>query len=147
MTMPGNTTTHPSAEVLHAFKAGQLTPDAAQTIFRHLLACPDCTRAAQDIPLHPTPGDGRRVRHVVYLHHARDTDGEVIFFFTDPDAGGAEYCSSPVTGLRRLRSAVIDQQKHGVLARFRITTHNTDYETQMPQDKAAHLATELGLAK
>ena len=53
--------------------------------------------------------------------------------------------SSPITNLRRIPSAVIDGCGHGHIARYRITTQNTEYEVQMPWDKADHLAKELGL--
>jgi hypothetical protein len=82
---------------------------------------------------------------VVYLHHTRDRDGEVVFFFLDRERNGDEPLqSSPVNTIRRCRSAVLDLKGHGSLGRYLITTQNTLYEVQLPLDKADHLAQELG---
>ena len=55
---------------------------------------------------------GRRVN---YLHHTRDRDGDVIFYFSDPLNFGdaAVLTSSPVTGMRRVLSGVVDAQGGG----------------------------------
>lgn len=86
-------------------------------------------------------------RAVTYLHHTRDAEGDVVFFFTDAAAADRQAVlqSSPVQGLRRVATAVIDRRGHGDLARYRITTEHTEYDVQMPADKADHLALELGL--
>jgi hypothetical protein len=82
---------------------------------------------------------------VVYLHHTRDRDGEVVFFFLDREKSGDEPLqSSPVRNLRRSRSAVLDLKGHGSLGRYLISTQNHVYEVQLPLDKADHLAQELG---
>jgi hypothetical protein len=84
-------------------------------------------------------------RQVVYLHHTRDKDGDVILYFVDrPHTGEQVMQSSPVTAIRRLSSAVIDLEGHGAMAKYLISTAHTDYEVQMAKDKADHLATEVG---
>jgi hypothetical protein len=83
---------------------------------------------------------------VLYVHHTRDTDGDIILLFTDPrDAGRSLRKSSQVVSLRRLLSAVHDPQGRGNLAKYLIVTQNSEYEVQMPRDTAEHLARELGL--
>jgi hypothetical protein len=91
------------------------------------------------------PGPRTR-KHVQYLHHTRDADGDVIFYFVDPQMGDEVRQSSPVVGLRRLPSPVLDVQGSGDLVKYLIATQNTDYEVQLPHQKAAHLALELGLS-
>jgi hypothetical protein len=84
-------------------------------------------------------------KSVVYLHHTRDKDGDVVFFFLDREKSGTEPVrSSPVLGIRRCHSAVLDVKGHGRMGRYVVTTQNTVYEVQMPLDKADHLAKELG---
>jgi hypothetical protein len=83
---------------------------------------------------------------VLYMHHTRDADGDVVFFFVHPrDAGRSLRKSSPVVGLRRLLSAVHDPDGRGNLAKYLIVTRNSEYEVQMSRDTAQHLARELGL--
>jgi hypothetical protein len=85
-----------------------------------------------------------RRKQVLYVHHTRDADGDVVFYFVDArDAGRALRQSSPVVSLRRLLSAVFDPQGRGNLAKYLIVTQNSEYEVQMPRDKAQHLAQEL----
>jgi hypothetical protein len=82
---------------------------------------------------------------VVYVHHTRDRDGDVILYFTDMrnDSGQAPFQSSPVVSIRRSTSAVLDRNGQGGLGKYIITTQNTDYEVQMPHELAKHLAREL----
>jgi hypothetical protein len=83
-------------------------------------------------------------KQVRYLHHTRDTDGDVIFYFLDPlkeEAGIMQ--SSPIVGIATVRSAVLDVTNHGRLGKYVIVTQNTAYEVQMPADKADHLLLEL----
>ena len=81
---------------------------------------------------------------VIYLHHTRDADGDVIFFFIDPrDPGAAVRQSSPVRSLRRASSAVLDLHGHGSLATYILATANSEYQVQLPRDTANHLAAEL----
>jgi hypothetical protein len=86
---------------------------------------------------------GRSTRSVVYVHHTRDRDGDVILYFTDPQAADRRTTmqSSPVLGLRR----VYDGVPTGDLGRYIVSTRNTDYDLQMPREKAHHLARELNL--
>jgi len=90
----------------------------------------------------------RTRKSVVYLHHTRDRDGDLIFYFTDAQhiADGTFLQSSPLVGIRRSWSAVLDHQGRGNLGKYILATRNTEYEVQMPHDKAAHLALELGVA-
>jgi hypothetical protein len=84
-------------------------------------------------------------RNVIYLHHTRDHDGDVVFYFLDHERAGEEPMqSSPITGIRRYLSAVLDLDGHGSLTRYLLTTKNTEYLVQMPRDKADHLAREVG---
>jgi hypothetical protein len=88
-------------------------------------------------------------RSVHYLHHTRDNDGDVIFYFSDGstgEGGGAAVLkSSPITALRRLQSGVVDRGGLGK-TRYVLRTQNNDYLVYMTQDHAAHLARELGVA-
>jgi hypothetical protein len=86
---------------------------------------------------------GRSTRSVVYVHHTRDRDGDVILYFTDPKAGDRRTTmqSSPVLGLRRVYEAALT----GDVARYIVSTRNTDYDLHMPREKAHHLAKELHL--
>jgi hypothetical protein len=89
------------------------------------------------------PSEGPK--NVVYLHHTRDRDGEVVFFFLDHERSAEEPLqSSPVTSIRRCHSAVVDRAGHGALGRYQIATQNTLYEVQLPLDKTDHIARELG---
>lgn len=121
--------------------------------------CPWCGRlmvvptptAPSTVRLVPPAGIGGSVvpaRTVTYLHHTRDPGGDVVFYFTDPAVDGIRevWQSSPVRGLRRLPTAVIDRRGHGSLSRYRISTEHSEYEVLIPADKAGHLATELGLS-
>ncbi|HKI38751.1 MAG TPA: hypothetical protein VKA46_43280 [Gemmataceae bacterium] len=83
---------------------------------------------------------------VVYLHHTRDGDGDVILFFIDPRVcpAGTHLQSSPVLGIRRSSSAIIDLRGDGQVGKYVIVTENSTYELQMPRAKAEHLARELG---
>jgi hypothetical protein len=83
---------------------------------------------------------------VQYLHHTRVRDGDVVFFFVDPHMGNNLRQSSRVVGLRRLPGPVLDVQGSGDLIKCLIATLNTDYEVQLPHQKADHLAVELGLS-
>jgi hypothetical protein len=84
-------------------------------------------------------------KNVIYLHHTRDRDGEVVFYFLDHERSGEEPLqSSPVCSIRRCHSAVLDLSGHGSLGRYHIATQNTLYEVQLSLDKADHLARELG---
>jgi hypothetical protein len=89
----------------------------------------------------------RKRRIVLYLHHTRDRDGEVIFYFHDPQIGvnGAVMQSSPVVHIRRSFSAVLDRHGRGDQGKYIICTTNTDYEVQMSREKGEHLAMELGV--
>lgn len=85
---------------------------------------------------------------VLYLHHTRDADGDVLFYFVDPArcGDGDVLQSSPIVGLKRLPALVV--QREGVAAgkgRYLISTANTDYAVQLSHERAAHLARELGL--
>ena len=95
------------------------------------------------------PGGGSVARSVHYLHHTRDNDGDVIFYFSDGstgEGGGAAVLkSSPITALRRLQSGVVDRGGLGK-TRYILRTQNNDYLVYMTQDHAAHLARELGVA-
>ncbi len=86
-------------------------------------------------------------RSVQYLHHTRDPDGDIIFYFSDPQTNpdGAVEKSSPVVAMRRVANGVVDRGGSG-LARYILTTQNSEYEIQMVRDKASHLAMELGIA-
>jgi hypothetical protein len=86
---------------------------------------------------------------VTYLHHTRDRDGDVIFYFLDPErpTGNQVMQSSPVLGLSRCLSAVLDPEGRGNVGKYIITTQNTCYEVQMPRDKAEHLLREVGVPK
>jgi hypothetical protein len=83
-------------------------------------------------------------KQVQYLHHTRDANGDVIFFFKEPikkDAGVMQ--SSPILAIAGSSSAVLDVAEHGRLGKYVIKTQNTIYEVQMPVDKADHLKMEL----
>ena len=83
-------------------------------------------------------------KYVHYLHHTCDADGNVIFFFVDPrDKVGVRYRSSPVRALRRTGSTVLDLQGRGNLGKYLIVTQNSEYEVQMPCERAEHLAAQL----
>ena len=84
----------------------------------------------------------RNRKCVIYLHHRRDHDGDVLFYFLDvQDGDDAKVMqSSPIERIRRSYSAVIDPEGCGNLARYIISTQNTDYQVQMPVQRAAHLA-------
>jgi len=72
---------------------------------------------------------------VTYLHHTRDQDGDVVFYFTDRTA--EVHQSSPLVKLVCLAT-------EGVQARCVLCTQNNNYEAQIPLEKAEHLAVELG---
>jgi hypothetical protein len=95
------------------------------------------------------PGGDSGARSVHYLHHTRDNDGDVIFYFSDgstEEGGGlAVLGSSPITALCRLRSGVVDRGGLGK-TRYVLRTRNNDYLLYLTQDHAAHLARELGVA-
>jgi hypothetical protein len=81
---------------------------------------------------------------VVYLHHTRDRDGDVVFYFLERERGGDQPLqSSPIVSIKRGVSAVLDVKGRGNLGRYTLVTQNTEYEVQMPHDKADHLAREL----
>jgi hypothetical protein len=86
-------------------------------------------------------------RSVVYRHHTRDRDGDVILYFLDMRIGGGRALlqSSPVVAIRKSPSAVLDRTGRGGLGKYLISTRHTDYEVQMPHDRAEHLTRELGL--
>jgi hypothetical protein len=88
----------------------------------------------------------RPKRSVRYVRHGRDADGDLIMYFVDPcrPSGGALMQSSPIVGLRRVYSAVIDLQGGGAVGRYVVRTCNTDYEVQMSPAAAEQLAVELG---
>jgi hypothetical protein len=87
-----------------------------------------------------------RRKYAVYLGHRCDLDGDVLFYFRDLAVGAGDkvFQSSPVQGIRRLRSPVIDQHGNGRLARYIIETENSEYEVQMPVEAARHLGSQLG---
>ena len=84
-------------------------------------------------------------RIVLYVHHSRDRDGDIVFFFKDMQIGGGHALvqSSPVVSIRRSRSAVLDLRGRGGLGKYLIETQRSLYEVQMPHDRAEHLAREL----
>jgi hypothetical protein len=106
-----------------------------------------CSASQTELLQERSKPEVKTARWVEYLHHTRDSDGEVIFYFVDPTSGDDRPAlkSSPVKGLRRLPGAVIEGRGRGCLARYRITTLNSEYEVQMAADKADHLAKELGI--
>lgn len=86
-------------------------------------------------------------RTVLYLHHTRDADGDVVFYFVDPTrCGDGEFLqSSPVVRLRRLSGPVLERdQVQAGRGKYLIVTQNTDYEVQLSHERAAHLAREVG---
>jgi hypothetical protein len=87
----------------------------------------------------------RKRQCVVYVHHTRDSDGDVILYFRDMRicGGHALVQSSPIVSIRRGTSAVVDRQGQGGLGKYIITTQHTEYDVQMPHDRADHLAREL----
>jgi hypothetical protein len=90
----------------------------------------------------------RQKKCVLYLHHTRDADGDMIFFFVDPSRGpaGTVLQSSPILGIRRASSAVLDLLGDGQQGKYVILTDHSAYEVQMPRAKAEHLAEELSLS-
>ena len=54
--------------------------------------------------------DGANCRRVNYLHHTRDRDADVVFYFSDPPNLDIPVVltSSPVIGMRRVLSGVVD---------------------------------------
>jgi hypothetical protein len=104
-----------------------------------------CGRCGQRLQVPNCSTDDPHFRKQVrYLHHTRDTDGDVIFYFLDPLKEEADMMqSSPVVGIAPVRSAVLDVASHGRLGKYVILTQNTAYEVQMPADKADHLLLEL----
>ena len=68
----------------------------------------------------------------------------MILFFTDPQGADRRITmqSSPVVSLRR----VYDGVPAGDLGRYIVSTSNTDYDLQIPREKAHHLARELNLS-
>jgi hypothetical protein len=90
-----------------------------------------------------TPRLNRRVR---YVGHGRDADGDLILYFVDPcrSLGSALLRSSPIVGLRRMYSAVMDLLGAGAVSRYVIHTCNTSYEVQVPPAVAEQLAREVG---
>lgn len=82
---------------------------------------------------------------VLYVHHTRDADGDVVCFFVDPqDPAGELRQSSPVARLRMAGSAVLDRAGRDDLGKYVLSTQNSDYEVQLSHERAEHLAWELG---
>jgi hypothetical protein len=94
------------------------------------------------------PKTSRPRREVIYVHHTKDQDGDVVLRFRDLTAGdpSALFVSSPIVGVKRLYAAVFDAAGRGDLASVLVSTTRTDYATTMPVRLFEHLQTELSLA-
>jgi hypothetical protein len=119
-----------------------------------LALCPLC-RGRFRVPDQPSSSSAKtklaetklecQPRAVHYLHHTRDPDGDVVFFFNEAGPAAQEpKQSSPILWIRRKRTATIDRGGNGALCRYAIHTQNSLYEVQIPRDKADHLAKEIG---
>ena len=115
-----------------------------------LIRCPHCNSSLDASALEPgqkglCPRCQSRFRLpcgkvVSYLHHTRDADGDVVFFFKDGEAEPLQ--SSPIVDVQQL------PEKPGfvtgrTLARYLITTSNSAYEVVIPKDTADHLLREI----
>jgi hypothetical protein len=87
----------------------------------------------------------KKRQSVVYVHHTRDCDGDVILYFRDTRTPGGQppLQSSPVISIRRSPSAVVDCAGRGGLGKYILTTQNSDYEIQIAHDLARHIIREL----
>ncbi len=96
----------------------------------------------------PFRGEGtpQERKCVLYLHHERDSDGDLIFYFIDPSRGSAGEIlqSSPIVEIRRSLSAVIDLKGDGEVGKYVILTRHSAYEVQMPRRRAEQMARALG---
>jgi hypothetical protein len=82
-------------------------------------------------------------RRVNYLHHTRDSDGNVILYFSLPPSVEV-YQSSAVRGIARLDLGATGPGGYRGRARYVVSTENSAYEVEMPLATADHLAVELG---
>lgn len=87
----------------------------------------------------------RQRREVVYRHHSRDSDGDVVLFFIDLAEPENLLKSSPVISIERSYAAIFDAKGHGDLASVVISTRQTAYTTTMPLRLFEHLQIELEL--
>jgi hypothetical protein len=84
-------------------------------------------------------------REVVYVHHTRDKDLDVLLLFRDltsPDPA-ALIRSSPVLAVRRTLAAVFDAEGRGDLVSVEVNTANTTYTLTMPWRLFLHLQREI----
>lgn len=87
----------------------------------------------------------RTRRRAIYIRHIQDQDGDLILHFVDPIRcpRGTFLSSSPVVGIRRVLSAVLDTQDDQSLSRYLVSTENSDYEVEMRRSEAVDLAAAL----
>lgn len=93
--------------------------------------CPHCKQRFR------MPSERKRV---TYLHHTRDTDGDVVFFFKEGD--GPSVQSSPITSVQRSRIKPTFATGR-TMALYVVTTQNSTYEVLLPKDVAEHLRREI----
>jgi hypothetical protein len=83
-----------------------------------------------------------RPRKIVWVHHLElDRDGDLICYY-DVTCGASaryRYQSSPVAGIRKAGSAIIEQAAGCTEGNYIIATQSTDYEVQLPQQVAAQI--------
>jgi hypothetical protein len=82
---------------------------------------------------------------VLYLHHTRDTDGEVIFYFREGNVDGEPLRSSPILAIKKVVSGGSIASGRS-LAPFHIVTRNSVYEVVLGHDTAEHLAREIAVS-
>ena len=87
----------------------------------------------------------RPVVPVVYRHHTRDPDGDIILYFVDNRQDpGALVKSSPVVSIKRATYVALDTGLDGQVGKYLVSTQNTIYEVAMSRAQAEHLAREIG---
>jgi hypothetical protein len=83
---------------------------------------------------------------VLYLHHTKDKDEDVVFFFSEPQAAaGQSMQTSPIAGIYKMTAVTVEEEVYGKQGEYLLVTQHTDYIVSMPLAKAEHLARELGL--
>lgn len=82
----------------------------------------------------------RILKRVLYIHHSRLADRDLVFLFKDPSiCNGDELVrSSAIKSLRRYGSSFGNS--------YVITTESSDYLVQMSLGRADHLAMELSVS-
>lgn len=87
----------------------------------------------------------RQRREVVYRHHSRDSDGDVVLFFVNLSEPENLLKSSPVLAVERTYAAIFDAKGYGDLTSVVIITRQTVYNTTMPLRLFEHLEIELDI--